>query len=331
MKKQIYISLIMLVAIASDMTGSPRKIRCKTDYTHTSTGMVFPLILKDYNRSEIYSFDKEVKNVGVNYENNQSTGKTKISIYVYPADKGMEDRLRSEYAVTLQSIANVSEKGLHAVQYAVSFKNSGYTINGYKADIKDIEQVSSMSLYECAHWFFKVRITSDNLDSTGMANTEQQMLLQFLPTNLVKNDPLAPKADVHFSKAAFTDSLMLGSAMGSAFAKIDWAFANVDSLERAAGFQGMYLGLHTAGLKGFVDFQKKHPTMSTTKRTTDYLSELNAIINSGFLNEFVLEQYNYVMITPKDLVVDIDAFDKWKEHHPLTIELRKMFYVIGFK
>ncbi len=97
------------------------------------------------------------------------------------------------------------------------------------------------------------------------------------------------------SKAAFVDSLMLGSAMGSAFKKNEWVMDNVDSLERASGFPGLYLEMHIASLKEFTEFERKHPDLSKTKRT---------------------EQY---------------GFDKWKIDNPININLNERFYMIRFR
>lgn len=141
---------------------------------------------------------------------------------------------------------------------------------------------------------------------------------------------LNPKADINFAKAAFVDSLMLGSAMGSAFKKLEWVMDNVDSLERASGFPGLYLEMHIASLKEFTEFEKKHPDFSKAKRTEQYLTELNSIIDNGFLEEFIMEQYDMIMIVPDNLEFDFEGFDKWKKENPINIDLNERFYVIWF-
>ena len=328
MRKLILILITLVISLSIQAQMNPKKIKSKVDYTHEATRFVFPLTMNQYCRAHIYAFDKKRQNIGITYKTNDF--KTIISIYLYPAGAATEDRLRDEYFESINSIAITSKKGLHAQQHAVSYKNGDYKINGFKADIKDVDKKSSLSIFECGEWFFKIRITSEVLDTLGMEQTEQNLLDLYDPTRLVKISHLNPKADISFAKAAFVDSLMLGSTMGSAFKKLEWAMDNIDSLERASGFPGLYLDMHMESLKAFTEFQKKHPDFSKTKLTEKYLGELNSIIANGFLEEFIMEQFDMIMIIPEDLEFDFDAFDKWKKDNPISINLNERFYVIWF-
>jgi hypothetical protein len=328
MRKTIFLLLALTISLSIQAQMKPKKIKSKADYTHTATGFYFPLKIDQYDRADIYAFDKKKQNIGVTYKSPDL--KTTVSIYTYPAGAGTEDRLRNEYIKSMQSVANVSDNGVHAEQFAVSYKNGDYKINGFKANIKDIDKKSSLSVFECGIWFFKIRISSESLDTTGMKQTEQKILDLYKPTKLVKISHLNPKADISFAKAAFVDSLMLGSAMGSAFKKLEWAMENIDSLERASGFPGLYLDMHIASLKEFTEFEKKHPEFSKTKRTEKYLTELNSIIDNGFLEEFIMEQFDMIMIVPENLEFDFSGFDNWKIDNPININLNERFYVIWF-
>lgn len=242
---------------------------------------------------------------------------------------GSEGRLRNQYLQAMQDMANVSKSGLHAQQGYKYFKKDGYRINGFSAVTPDNPK-SQLTLFECGQWFFKIRITTSSLDTTQINVLEREVLNLFDPTRLVKKSRLNSKADVYFAKAAFRDSLMLGSAMGSAYKKIDWAFDNVDSLERAAGFPDLYLGLQVESLKEFVQFEKRKK-WTRQQSTTDYLNELNQIIDAGFLEEFIMEQFDMIMIIPKEITLDFEGFQKWKQTHPITINLNQRFYVVSFK
>ena len=323
-------TIFMLTSLFSLSQYQPKRIKAKGNFIHNATKCTFPLMIYGYNRIGVYAFDRKRLNIGVTYKSVKSVGKTTFTLYVYPAGDGTEDRLRDEYLKSILSIANVSNDGIHAKQHYISFTNSGYKINGFKAEIKDFKANSSLSVFECARWFFKIRITSNNLDSNELIKLEQKILDFFVPTRLVHTAPLKPKADISFAKTAFVDSLMLGSAMGSALKKLEWAIENVDSLERASGFPGLYLEMHIAALKEFVEFEKKHPDFYKTKRTADYLSEMNSIINSGFLEELIMEQFNMIMIIPDNLKLDFDGFDRWKKLNPININLNERFYVIYF-
>jgi len=309
----------------------PKKITSREEYTHNSTSITFPLKIQKYNRSEIYAFDRKKTNIGVNYEYKETNGNTKFTIYIYPAGSGIEDRLRNEYSLSMKSVASFSVNGVSAIQHAISYFNSGYKINGFKAEFIDKSSKSNLSIFECGNWFFKVRVTSDILDSTELANLDSGILNYFNPVRLVQVSHLKSKASIYFNKSAFIDSLMLGSAMGSAYKKIEWAIENVDSLERASGFPDMYLDLQIESLKGFVNFEKDHPDFSKSKFTKDYLAQLNLIIDSGYIKEFVLEQFNMIMIIPENTVCDFEGFKNWKLENPININLQERFYHIMYK
>lgn len=328
MRNTILILIALTISLSIQAQMCPKKIKAKADYKHTATGFIFPLVIEQYNRADIYAFDKKKQNVGITYKSGDL--KTTVSIYLYPAGDGTENRLRNEYIKSMQSIANVSDNGVHAEQFAVSYKNGDYKINGFKANIKDSDKKSSISVFECGTWFFKIRISSESFDTTGMKQTEQKILDLYKPTRLVEKFHLNPKADISFAKTAFVDSVMLGSAMGSAYKKIEWIFENVDSLERASGFPGLYLDMQIEALKEFVTFEKRFPNYSKTEFTDRYLRELNSIIDNGFLEELIIEQFDMILIIPEGLKVDFESFDKWKKDNPISIDLNERFYVIWF-
>jgi len=331
MKRIAILTILVFFSIISIGQIKSQKIKAKDSYIHNSTNIRFPLQIENFNRIEINAFDKKKTNIGVTYKNSDLKGETLFTVYLYPAGKANDNRLRNEYINSMQSVANFSKNGINAIQYSVFYKNSGYKINGFKAEINSFDSKSSLSIFECGKWFFKVRITSENLDSLQIINLENKVLEFFNPTKLVKDSPLNPKADISFARTAFSDSTLLGSAMGSAFKKLSWALENVDSLERASGFPGMYLELHIESLKEFVEFEKKHPKISKTKNTENYLNELNKIIESGFLAEFIMEQYGMIMIVPENRTFDYSGFEMWKKENPITIDLIQRFYEIWFR
>ncbi len=322
--------MIISYSCYSQFSPAPKKLKVKGDYLNIETGTLFPKSIGDYSMIGVYDFDRKQTNVGVTYEKILNQNKTTLSIYIYPAGFGSEDRLRNEYQTCLQSSTTLSVLLSHARQHPVSFINSDYKIIGLKAEIMDLPVKSSLSLYECGKWFFKIRITSDFLDSLQVVNLENKVLEIFVPTNLVQRAPLNPKADIYFAKGAFIDSLMLGSAMGSAFEKINWAMTNIDSLQRASGFPGLYLDLHLASINGFVNFEKDHPNMPETTQTTEYLSELNSIIKSGFLKEFIMDQYGRILIVSENTKFDFVGFEKWRKSNSIKLNLNQKYYIVGF-
>jgi hypothetical protein len=74
-------------------TNETKEDKCYRDYTHTGPGAKFPVSISDYSRTNIYQFDKEKKIIGVTYKGKLPDRKTILSVYIYPAGHGTEDRL----------------------------------------------------------------------------------------------------------------------------------------------------------------------------------------------------------------------------------------------
>lgn len=166
--KPITITLtIILIGLTcqSQELVNPKKIRFKDNYEHKYTNTEFPEIFLDgFELTEVHAFDKKKKNVGITYKKTtEPVGE--FTIYIYPAGEATENRLRNEYLSSMQSVANFTEKGL-ATQYPVKYSENKIDCNGFKADFKSKKGAnSSLSVYECGTWFFKLRFTTEEKDS----------------------------------------------------------------------------------------------------------------------------------------------------------------------
>lgn len=332
MKQKILTVFLILIGVtcqAQELT-KPIKIRFKDNFQHKFSETDFPKVFQNgFELKDVYAFDKKKKNVAVTYEK-KTEPTAKFTVYIYPADDGTEDRLRREYLTSMQSVANLTDKGLGSTQYPVKYTGDKFYCNGFKAEFKsEKHENSSLSVYECGTWFFKLRLTTKEKDSVQIKKLERTILEKFDPSHLTEQKPLNEKADVYFAKAAFQDSTLLGSAMGSAYKKIEWAMDNLPVKERASGFPGHYLEMQMASLKEFVAFDRKY-NYGKSEYTQKYLNELNVLIDSGYLDEFIMEQFSMVMIVPKEQEFDIDGFEDWKAKSELTIDLNQLFYVIAF-
>ncbi|MCJ8165418.1 hypothetical protein MKJ04_11240 [Pontibacter sp. E15-1] len=335
-KRALFAVILLFSAhvVFAQSMGSPKAIVVPGVYTHSQTKKEFPKYLVGYKRHRIYAFDKIKSNIGAVY--NSKKGKTTISVYLYPAGEGSEDRLRNEYLSAFREVVLVSLKGITTNHVPTFYAKDGYKVNGIRTHIAGLEDRSRsyLSVFECGKWFFKLRITSALLDTTEIINLEREILNEFAPTDFVKQSPLIPEATIYLAPAARADSLIAVASMGSAFKKIQWANENVDSLERAAGFPSLYLELHVASLTEFVRQeqvkQEIRQKWTMKPETAEYLSELNRIIASGYLREFIMDQYDRIMIVPENVTLDFKSYRQWTLAQPVRISLDERFYVISY-
>ena len=327
--RSIFITVLTILTISycwSQPQANPKTIRAKGTYEHMGTSTQFPERLEDFERKSVTSFDRKDLNIGVTYE--RPNASTTISIYVYPAGAGTEDRLRTEYLSSMQSVANIND-GIAATQYPIRFEKEDFKINGFAAELKKTGELSRLGLYECGSWFLKYRVSSSNIDSLGINELITQIEGWFSPSSIASKGLLNPKADINFAPAAFADSTMFYTTMGEAFKKMQWVMENVDSVERRTGFPGLYLELYTTAIRERVELWKKSNTTSSPK-TDELLSQYESLVNSGFLEEFIMDQLMMVLITPDELTLDMDGYSTWMQENPLDIDLNKFYYIISF-
>lgn len=310
--------------------ASPKKIRVKGDYIHSFTNSIFQEQFETYRRQGVYSFNKENSNIGVVYEGQSGDIKTTISIYIYPANEASESRLRHEFLKSLQEIANSTSDGFGAIQFPVRYEGE-YVCNGFKAvNNQKQSEYNNLTLYECGTWFLKIRLTTNELDSLQVAKIEKKIIEKYSPSDLTKLKPLDTKSTVYFAKAAFADSLLMGSVMGSAFKKLEWANKNIKENEKASGFPDIYLEMQVESIKELLEFKKKHESMKVGTASKKYLDEVTLLINSGFLAEFIMKQFNMILIVPDKQIFDFDGYEKWRQTNNLTLDLNNRYYVIAY-
>jgi hypothetical protein len=286
-------------------------------------------LTNEYILKDAFRFDKKKTNIGVTYEK-ETSPKGKVSIYLYPAGDGHETRLRDEYLESIQSVVEMTRNGLGITQFPVKHQGLEFDCNGFKATFKSEQaEFSNLSVYECGTWFFKLRITTEETDSLKIESIEKEILKTIDPSKLVEQKLLNPKASIYFAKAAFRDSTLLGSTMGSAYKKVQWVMDNIPARERASGFSGHHLELQIEGFKEILEFDKKHKK-SKSEFTENYLKEVRSITESGYLDEFLMEEYSMVMIVPEKHEFDFAGYKNWKQDNNLTLDLSKHFYLIAF-
>lgn len=328
MKQLIIITLFTFIisfGFSQDLTN-PKKIRSKGIYTHKYTNLEFPQNSGKLKRESIFEFNKKKSNIGVTY----TQGTIKLTLYIYPAGGAIDGRLRNEYRKSLQEIVMVEDHSMNFIQEPKIFELNGYKLVGLSAFSQD-KRTTRLTVYECGEWFYKIRISGTRHDSLLIDNIEKQIMDNWNPIALVKHSNLETKAYITVAPIILRDSLMLGTIMGSAIKKLEWAFNNTDSLERAAGFPDMYLNMHVTSFKELVEFKKRKVYWEATPETYNFLEDVENIISHNFVEEFILEEYGYLMLVSDDVHLDIEEYKQWLLENNISIGLDETkYYLILF-
>jgi len=322
-KMRRLITILFLIFIFNFGNSQETKISIKInttgEYIHKATKSKFPEKLENLNRVEVLSLDNKEKNIVVSYasENN----KTNISINIYPSESAYEGRLREEYLNSIKSLLNKTQ----LEQKYIKYQGDKFICNGFKGMVLgENNSFTEILIFECGTWFLKLQLETNELDKTQIDELLSKIIKFIDPSKLTGVKKLNKEADLTFDQNKIKDDITLEYSMGSAFKKLEWVKNNIPENECASGFPDLYLDMHIVSLTEVVNILEKN------KSTGQYLKELNLIINSGFLNEFILDQYQMVMIIPENIKLDFERYKLWKEKNNTEINLNDKKYNITY-
>lgn len=328
--KWIITFLLTLVFGCVPALYQAKQINVSGDYHHNVTKTTFPEHYHDYIRKTVTAFDKEHDNIGVTYALFGDEKRLSFTVYIYPAGAASEDRLRNQYFESLGAIATAAGREIDATQHPFFYSRNQYKFVGINALMRIGPDATSLTVFECGKWFLKLRIASQLFDLKSLDSIQASILENFSPADIVAKYPLNIGADVRVAPAAFRDSALLRTVLAGVMKKVDWTVHNVDSLEKCSGFPGMYLATHTEPLREMIKTWKTLDGRRSSS-TDEYFKELQRINDSGFLDEFVMDQYDNVLMPPDTVKIDFDAYNTWKQLNKPKINLREKYYIIGYE
>jgi hypothetical protein len=320
--------LLCLQSATAQSLSRPKTIKEKGDYVHKATGTIFPVNVGSFQRTKLSTFDKQKNDVDASYELDcPGKGKTIVTVYVFPGREATDSRFRDNFLAAVLSVSYNAGRELQDKYTYCPYTSEGYKINGFRASfIPDKGKDNWLELYECGKWLLKIRTTTDCLDSAEAIGTSRQFAAVFNPVKLLQSSQLALKPHIAISKEAFFDSLFLGCTIARALKEATWAQKNVDSLERTAGFPGLHLDMHIAGIEEFVHFADTNTTMPEGGSTREFLDIYRSLKQNNLLAEFIMMQKSEVMIVPEDRVFNFHAYNEWEKTHKMKEYINTRFY-----
>ncbi|VBB48066.1 exported hypothetical protein [uncultured Paludibacter sp.] len=303
----------------------------KLDYAHSSTKTVFPYKLTDFERKQIIAYEKDPNKIDVIYESPSSNKKIWFKISLLPTYEAVEGRLRDEYIHQIEKNRNKNKKWETPNPILIKEYGSKYICNGIKGTFHLTEKKHrQVRVYECGTWLFSLFLSSDNSDEDEFEKTADMIADYFKPEHLTELKPLNIKPNISFERELLKDTVFMGPMIGSGFTKLDWVRENVRENERASGFPDLYLPMHLAAMDKFLQLASKK-RMSNSLQAQKYYEDLLEIKQAGFMSEFIMEQFNKVMIVPPNIKLNYDAFHQWRAGKNISVDLNKKWYIICYR
>lgn len=320
----VLVFLLFSFCVSSQDLKPNKKIKYDTNFIHEVSGIAAPIFLKELSRSDLKTNSKNDSVLYAEYSKDKSDLKYSFSIYPGALD---EERLINFYIKSLRD-KRFSPKELDSKPVCV--KNENFKMNGISGFYKHLNNWINYRVYDAGFFVFVSELSQKDGDTIALKNTHDQFINELVPTKIVKKNPLTRFSNIHYAPAAFRDSLMLRSTMSSSTNKMKWIYENIDKYERAAGIPGLYLDYQIAGINGFIDYKtEKNPKPSTGGiETNEILAFFKKLRDDGFLDEYLMESYLYLLIVPVDKKFDYVGYENWKTYNSIDFDMNKKYYLI---
>lgn len=325
MKISIFFVLLLLpVMIFSQELKLNKKIKSSTDFEHPISGISAPMNLGNFSRIALFANSKNDSVFSAEYKNENNDALFQFKIVLGGLD---EERLFNYYFENLKS-RRYSPK--EAINKTISFKDGNFKLNGISTYFSHLDRLINVRVYDAGFWIFVSETSQKGNDTLALDNRQDEFLKKIMPSKIVEKNPLTRYSNIYYAKSCFRDSLMLRSAMSSATNKMRWIYENINKYERASGIPGILLNYQIAGINGFIDYKtEKNPKPSKGGyETNNLIGFFIKLRESGFIDEFLMESYYYLLIPPENHQFDYKGYQKWKQENSIEYNTSQKYYII---
>ncbi len=302
-----------------------------SNFLHTETQTLFPYNMGEFERKQIISYPNDPGKLSVIYTTHKE--KSTFVINLTPTKEGTEGRLRNEYLKEIRKLSKEEDTDSLPVPNILKYIGHTYVCNGVQGIFVNRKSLSvaQCAVFECGTWMLGIKLKTSDLDSAQHARLEENLMLYFNPSRYTALSPLNLKSNVGFESEVMKDTETSSAMVNSAFKKLDWASRYVSSNERHSGFPDIYLAMHVASLSEYLRIMEKRITTIRNPNSIRFFEDLNAIKLAGFLPEFIMEEYDRVMIVPDDIQLNFEAYRQWKQSREIRSGLKEKKYTITYR
>lgn len=302
----------------------------KSNFIHLASNTVFPHLIDDFERFQLIVTTNQPGKVDVIYKSKKNN--STFTVTLMPGGEAIEGRLRNEYLNGIKQLSKELGKDYLPKPTFMKFRGSRYINNGVKGKYVNKEKsFSQFSIFECGSWMMGTKINMEGVDEADLDRFSEGLIRYFNPARLTRQKPMNLKPNVDFIGEALKDTVVTGALFGAAIKKINWADMNVNEMERYSGFPDIYLEMHVESLKEYLKILGRKPNRSNVPENARFYAGLKQINDAGFLEEFIVETYEGVMIVPDTVDLDMNGFEAWKNGRDLQVDLLKKRYKINYR
>ncbi|WP_294215004.1 hypothetical protein [uncultured Chryseobacterium sp.] len=319
-----FISVLFSGMISSQNTKTNKKNKLAVDFEHFVSGISAPLILGDFDRTAVYTDSKNDSVFSAEYKSKNNDAQFKFQIILGYRD---EERLFNFYFRNLKERRYTPKQ---TINKTVVFKNGNFRLNGISTYFKHLNRLINVRIYDAGFWMFVSETSQKGNDTLALDTRQNEFLEKINPSKIVEKNPLTRYTTIYYAKAAFRDSLMMRSTISSSMNKLKWVYDNINKYQRASGIPGNALDYQIAGINGFIDYKsERNPRESKgnyeTSRLIGFFIKLR---DAGFIDEFLMESYYYLLVPPENHKFNFEDYQKWKLDNSIEYNVFSKYYII---
>ncbi|MBW8523587.1 hypothetical protein K0U91_12485 [Chryseobacterium chendengshani] len=327
MRIYFFFTLYVFPVIAFSQDLKPNnKIKSDSDFTHTVSGVTAPYSLNDFSRTTLFTNSKNDSVFAAEYENKRNDAVFKFKII--PALLH-EERLLNHYYKDLNE-RRYTPKESEKVNKTVVFKEGKFKLHGISTYFTHLNRLVNVRVYDAGFWVLISESSQKGNDTLSLDKAQDLFLTKIKPTKIVEKNPLTRYSNILYAPVAAQDKLLLRTTMSSATNKMKWIYENIDKYERAAGIPGILLDFQIAGINGFIDYktEKNQSTIEGNNPATRLISFFTKLKKDGFIDEYLMEQYYYLLTPSENQKFDYKGYQKWKLENSIDYNVAQKYYII---
>lgn len=303
-----------------------KKIKSTTDFEHSFSGISAPMSLGDFSRTELSTNSKNDSVFAAEYEDRNNNLSFKFKIVPASLD---EERFLSHYYKDLQE-RKYSPKENKKISKAVTINEGKFKLHGISSYFSHLDRLINLRIYDAGFWVFISEVSQKGNDTLALNKAQDLFLNRIQPAKIVEKNPLTRYANILYAPVAAQNKSLLRITMSSATNKMKWIYENIDKYERAAGIPGILLDFQIAGINGFIDYktEKNQNPIEGNNSATRLISFFTKLRNDGFIDEYLMEQYYYLLTPPENHKFDYEGYQKWKVENSIDYDTYKKLYII---
>jgi len=303
-----------------------KKIKSTIDFEHSISGISAPMSLGNFSRIELSTNSKNDSVFAAEYEDSNNNVSFKFKIIPAFLD---EERLLSHYYKDLQE-RKYSPKENKKISRAVTIKEGKFKLHGISSYFSHLDRLINLRIYDAGFWVFISEVSQKGNDTLALDKAQDQFLTKIQPAKIVAKNPLTRYANILYAPIAAQNKSLLRTTMSSSTNKMKWVYENIDNYERAAGIPGVLLDFQIAGINGFIDYrtEKNQDPIEGNDPGAQLISFFTKLRKDGFVDEYLMEQYYYLLTPPENHQFDYEGYQKWKLENSIDYDTSKRLYII---